>query len=82
MKVANTDIRQDRRALHEANGGRFPLTSAKTAMHFTKQTEALQTVTTAQASTALKEILITSPCKFFLAHNQKGHSPLGIWKEG
>ena len=44
MKVGNTDIRQNRHALHEANGGCFPLTTAKTAktaIHFTKQTEAL-----------------------------------------
>ena len=44
MKVANTDIRQNRHALHEANGGCFPLTTAKTAktaIQFTKQTEAL-----------------------------------------
>ena len=81
------------------------LTSAKTAMHFTKQTEgafqwqppkppkppytsrskrrlSLKTVITAQASTALKEILTTSPCKYFYRTTMKRMQSLGGMEGG
>ena len=83
MKVANTDIRQNRHALHEANGGCFPPTTAKTAIHFTKQTEALpENRHNSQASTALKEILTTTPCKSFYRTTMKRTQSLGGMEGG